>query len=312
VSGSTRPLAGAAARWLDQPAPAERLAAFRILLGLFTVGYLLIRLPVFLNLAEGRPGRFEPVGLLAPLNGPLPPNLVRAVIVIAVVSGVGFIVGARFAITGPTLAAAMLVLGTYRSSWGQLLHFENLMVLHLLVIGLSPAADRWSLDQRRRSDSHLGRATIDARYGWPLRLAALITVVTYMLAGVAKLRYGGLDWLFGDTLINHVAYSATRLDVLGGRPSPLAGPFTTRGWLATPLAVATVVIELGAPIALLGGVARRAWVAAAWLMHAAILALMFIVFPYPLAGLAFAPLYRLETLPKLVRRSDRRCSAGTA
>jgi hypothetical protein len=31
-----------------------------------------------------------------------------------------------------------------------------------------------------------------------------------------------------------------------------------------------------------------------WGFHAAVAATMFVLFPYPLAGVAFAPLYRLE------------------
>ena len=285
-----------AGRWLREPAPAERLAMFRILLGVFTLCYLIIRLPVFTSLANGRPGPFQPVGILAPLNAPLPAGLILATVVLAIGSAVGFGLGWRFRLSGPLLAVSMLVLGTYRNSWGQLLHFENLLVLHLLVVGLSPAADRWSLDAKRTAA--VGPSGLSSRYGWPLRLAAIITSITYVLAGLAKLRYGGLDWVFGDTLRNHVAYSATRLDLLGGTSSPLAGPFVASRGLSTPLALATVLIELSAPLALVSARFRRGWVPAAWLMHLAILGLMFIVFPYPLAGLAFAPLYRLERLAR--------------
>ncbi len=279
-------------RWFGEPAPPERLAMFRILLGTFTLAYLLIRLPVFLALADGRPSRFEPVGLLSVLTGPLPGPLVILLVVGALVAAAAFALGLGFRFSGPALAVIMLVLGTYRSSWGQLLHFENLLVLHLLVVGLSPAAHVWSADARQ----HWEHPTTSSRYGWPLRLAATITVITYVIAGVAKLRYGGIDWMLGDTLQNHVAYSATRLDLLGGDAAPLADPLVRQGWLFPPLATATVVIELAAPLALFGPRLRRLWVVSAWLMHAGILALMYVLFPYPLFGLAFAPFYNLERL----------------
>lgn len=286
-------------RWFTGPAPAERLAVFRILLGLFTVTYLVVRLPVFWSLADGRSSRFLPVGVLSPLTGPVPGPVVQALVIIAVIAAIGFTVGGRFRLTGSTLALCMLLLGTYRNSWGQLLHFENLMVLHLLVVGMSPAADAHSLDARRR---RVGAGpSPSAAYGWPLRLSALIMVITYVLAGVAKLRYGGIDWMLGDTLQNHVAYSAARLELLGGTPAPLAGPLVDRAWLFPPLAAATVVLELAAPVALLRSRLRTWWVVGAWLMHAGIVALMFIVFPYPLFGVAFAPLYALERLPGAVR-----------
>lgn len=288
-----RRLAATIDRWLEKPAPPERLAMFRILLGTFTLVYLLVRLPVFLSLADGRPSRFEPVGLLSVLTGPLPGGLVDLVILGAVGSAVAFIVGWQYRVSGPVLAVSMLVLGTYRSSWGQLLHFENLMVLHLLVVGLSPAAHAWSVDARDRE-----RLPTSSRYGWPLQLAAIITVITYVLAGLAKLRYGGIEWMLGDTLQNHVAYSATRLDLLGADPSPLAGPLVGQGWLFPPLATATVIIELAAPVALFTTRLRRLWVVSVWLMHLGILGLMLVVFPYPLFGLAFAPLYDLERLAR--------------
>lgn len=279
-------------RWFATPAPPQRLAAFRILLGLFVLLYLLVRLPIFWSLADGRSSRFSPVGVLSPLTGPLPEVMIQLLVLAAVGSAVAFTLGWRFRVSGPMLAASMLVLATYRNSWGQLLHFENLMVLHLLVVGLSPSADVWSLGSRR--NGHEPAAA--TRYGWPLQLAAVITVVTYVLAGVAKLRYGGIEWMWGDTLQNHVAYSSARLELLGGSPSPLAGLVVDRGWLFPPLATASVLIELGAPLALLFRRFRTWWAVSVWLMHVSIAGLMFVVFPYPLFGLAMAPMYRLERL----------------
>jgi hypothetical protein len=274
------------------PAPAERLAVLRILAGVFSLGYLAVRLPVFLALTDASPSRFDPVGGLAWLDAPLTHGVVVALVVGTLVAGVGFTAGAWFRFTGPAYALLLLVVTTYRSSWGQLLYFENLMVLHVLIVGFTRSADALSLDARRRPQHH----DPDVAYGWPVRLAAAVTAVTYVLAAVAKLRIGGLTWMAGDTLRNHVAYSAARLELLGGTPSPIAGPLVVHGWLFPPLAVATVVIELAAPLALLGGRVRDTWVVLVWLLHAGVAALMFVVFPYPLFLLAFAPLYPLERL----------------
>jgi hypothetical protein len=221
-------------------------------------------------------------------------------VVTAVVLGAAYTAGAWFRATGPAFGLLLLVLGTYRSSWGQLLHFENLMVLQVLIVGFSRSADVLSLDARR---SRGQPPSSDPVYGWPVRLAALVTVLTYVLAGVAKLRLGGIDWMIGDTLRNHVAYSAARLDLLGGAPSWLGRRLVPHAWLFPPLATATVVVELAAPVALLGGRLRTAWVAAAWALHAGVAALMYVVFPYPLFLVAFAPFFRLE---RLVGRRRRR------
>ena len=121
-------------------------------------------------------------------------------------------------------------------------------------------------------------------------------MITYLIAGLAKLRYGGLGWIAGDTLRNHVAYAAARLDLLGGDPSPFAPVGVRLSWVWPFAAAAAVAIELSAPIALVGGKVRTVWVIAAWLLHAGVLALMLIGFPYPLFLVAFAPFFRVERL----------------
>jgi Vitamin K-dependent gamma-carboxylase len=270
--------------WLLAPAPAARLATFRVLVGLFATVYLAIRSPAFWALASpSGSARFEPVGVLWFLDAPLPGWSVRLAVAAVLALGVAFTIGFRFRLAGPAFAVVLLALSTYRSSWGQILWLENLMVLHVLVLAGSRAADG-----RDRPD--------DAAYGWPLRLAALVTVTTYVLAGVAKLRIGGIDWMTGDSVRNQVAYSAARLDLLGATGSPVGRWLVRYAWVFPPAAVATVVLELGAPLALLGGRVRTAWVGAMWALHLSIAVLMLVVFPYPIALVAFAPLFRLERL----------------
>lgn len=274
---------------LHADAPPQRLAAVRLLTGTFAVGYLAVRSPAFLALRGRSPGGFDGAGVLAWMGSPVADPVVVVALVLALVSGTAFTAGAWFRVTGPTFALTVLLLATYRSSWGQLLHFENLLVLHLLVLAVAASADAWSFDARWREAPRRDRA-----YGPPLVLLCVIVVVTYAIAGLAKLRYGGAEWISGDTLRNHIAYSATRLEVLGGSPSPLAPLAVRHPGALGPMAAASVLIELAAPLALLGGWWRNTWVAAAWFMHAAIAALMLVVFPYPLFLVAFAPFFALE------------------
>jgi len=279
-------------RVVDVQAPPERLAMLRILTGAFAVVYLTIRLPAFARLADREFG-FDGVGVASALTGPVPDGILVALIGVTFVAGLAFTAGWQYRWLAPAFALGCLALGSYRGSWGQLLHFENLFVLHLLVVGLAPAADAWSLDARagrRRADRE------PTSYGWPIALAALIVVITYVITGLAKLRYGGFTWIVGDTLRNHVAYAAARLDLLGGDPSPLARLGVRAAWAWPFAAAAAVVVELAAPVALIGGRVRTAWVCAIWMLHAGILAFMFIGFPYPLTLVAFAPFYRVERL----------------
>ena len=292
-------------RLVDTTAPAERLAAFRICVGIFAVTYLTIRFPVFWGLPDKSPSAFEGVGPLGWRDEPLPALLVRSAHHLALASGVGMILGFRHRLSGPLFATAVLVLTAYRSSWGQLLHFENLFTLHVLLLAVFPAADAWSLDARRTG----GRRRDPTTYGLALQLACLCVVTTYVIAGLAKLRLGGSEWALGDTLRNHIAYSAVRLDLLGADGSPLAGPVVRNAWLLPPMAVMSLVVELAAPIALVGPRLRNIWVAAAWAMHVGIFALMLIGFPYPLFLVAFAPFFALERIvaraaPRFAVRDD--------
>jgi hypothetical protein len=223
--------------WLFPQAPPERLATLRILTGLFAVIYLAVRLPAFLVLADAQPSRFEPVGVLAFLDEPLAGPIVFGLVFAALGLGLAYIVGAWFRVSGPAFALVLLVLSTYRSSWGQILWIENLMVWHVLIVGFARSADAITL---------IGRPAIvapAAKYGAPVRLAALVTVGTYLLAVIAKLRLSGDQWMFGDSLRNHVAYSAVRVDLLGGPASPFGRWLVAFDWLFPPMAVAAVILD---------------------------------------------------------------------
>lgn len=276
---------------VNQGAPARRLAGFRVLTGGFALVYLVVRFPYFLVLTDLDRGRWDPPGVLGPLGSPPPPGLVTAALLLAIASGVAYTAGWRFRWTGPVFALSLLAVLSYRNGWGHLFHNDNLLVLHVLVVGLAPAADAWSLDARGRTE-----AAEDVRYGFPLRLAAVLTVTTYVVTGVAKLRYAGGDWLAGDTLLHQIAFDNARKQVLGDEYSPLASTVVGHPWLFRPMGALTILVELGAPIALLGRRWAAWWSASAWLFHVGIVAFMWISFAYPLSFIAFAPFFRIELL----------------
>ena len=278
---------------IDTRAPAERLATLRVVVAGFATAYLLVRAPAFLSIIDNAASRFEPVGVIGLLDEPVDGGVFLLVFGATLVAGAAATIGWRYRLTGPAFALGVLLVTTYRSSWGQILWFEILMLLHLIVIALSPAADAVSLDDRRR-----GRPDVRAgqRYGWPVLLVSVITVVTYLIAGIAKFRYGGTAWVDGDVLRNHVAFSAARLEVLGASSSPLAEPFLRTPVVAAVFAVGAVVLELGAPMALFGGRVAAVWAAATWAMHVVIALTMFVVFPYPLVGAAFASFFAVDRL----------------
>lgn len=279
------------ARWYLAPAPPQRLAVLRILVCGYALVWTVVRTPFWLDLARLPSARHQPVGVLSPFDAPLPPGIVLALAgATALAAGAG-ILGWRWTVTGPALALGFLVAETHAASWGQVLHTGHLPALHLLVLAVVPAGDALAVGGRARP-----ARPPDERYGWPVRVLALVTVGTYVVAGVAKLRFGGLDWVDGEALRNLVAHDNLRKQLLGDPSSPLARYVVGHPGLFAPFAVATVAVELGAPLALLGGRTRTAWVLGAWSFHVGVLALMAVVFPYPLLGLAFAPLFPVERL----------------
>lgn len=293
-------LARRADRWWLGPAPARRLALLRIAVGGFAVLYLAAWRPS-LAATGFADWQFEPVGVVAPFDTPLSPAAVRGLYIAAIGAGIAFTAGWRFRVSGPAFAVLLLWVTSYQNSWGQIFHTENLMVLHAIALAVGPAADALSLDARAgRTRTAAGP---HARYGWPVRLMALLTVITYMTTARAKLEGAGLEWVTSDVLRNQVAYDNLRKLVLGDAYSPLGGWLVRFGWLFPPLAASTLLIESGAAVALLGGWTARLWTATAWSFHFGVFAVMAIVFPYQLAGVAFLPFFAVERwrLPVLGR-----------
>lgn len=292
--------------WYRPVAAPERLAALRILIGAFAVAYLAVRLPNLLALYDL--GGFQPVGVASLLSAPLPPAAVVAQALLALLLGLAFALGLGFRLTGPAFALALLWVLTYRNAWGMVFHTENLLVMHALALGCSPAADVWSLDARRARRRGAAPPVPSTRYGWPVRLLVLLTLGSYLVAGVAKLRLSGLSWAASDLLRNYIAYDNLRKHLLGDWYSPFGAWLVRFDWLFPPLAAGSLALELLAPLALLGPRTARVWSLLAWSFHLGVWAIMAIFFPYPLFGLAYAPLFAVERLP-LFRRLRPRAPA---
>jgi hypothetical protein len=291
-------------RWWYAPAPAERLAILRMIVGGFAVAYLALRLPNLASYADFSESRFDAVGVVGLFSEPLPGDASRMLLAAALVSGVGFVAGWKYGLTGPLFAMLLLWVMTYRNSFGQVFHTENLLVLHVIILAAAPAADAHSIDARDRE-----ALPPDGRYGWPVQLMCAVTVLAYFITGQTKLRNAGLDWISGENLRNYVAYDNLRKIELGDVHSPLAEWLVPHAWLFTPMALFSLVVELGAPLALFARRVAHAWIAAAWLFHVGVLATMAIVFPYPLFGVAFAPFFAVERL-RLPRRVNLRGAFG--
>ncbi|MFZ8900424.1 MAG: HTTM domain-containing protein [Ilumatobacteraceae bacterium] len=295
--------------WMWRTAPAKRLATLRILVGTYTVAFMLARSASFWQSADLPAWQTEGVGVLWFLDMPWSPTLVHLLFVGTVALGVLFTAGVGFRVIGPAFALVFLVMSTYRLSFGHVIHTEHLVALHLLAIGFSRSADEWSFDSRRRQEVPQDHV----RYGIPIRAMILATVITYVLAGIAKVRHGGMDWLVGDVLRNQVAYDNLRKELLGSPHSPLGGWTVRFAWLFPPAAVLTTFVEIGALVALTRSRrARWIWAISAWGFHVVVLALMAISFPYPLSFVAYACLFDVEQGAERVIQAARRRTGRTS
>jgi hypothetical protein len=278
------------------PAPASRLALLRGLVGAYALLYLLIRAPSLASVVRFEAAQFAPVGPVELLSTPLSAPLVWASLVLAWLAGLAFVLGYRYRVSGPLFALSFLWVTSYRSSWGMIFHTENVVALHLLLIAAAPAADTLSLDARRAAFRGGAPRELPAsgRYGWALRAVGAVTVVTYVLAGVAKLRLAGADWLGGDVLRAQVAYDNLRKIELGSMYSPLGAWLVGYAWPFRGLSWLSMFLELGAPMALLGNRPAWAWCLGAFSFHVGVVALMMIGFPYQLSFIAYLSFFPLE------------------
>jgi len=273
--------------WWFAPVPAERLVALRILVGAYALVWVAARLGELNAVAHYGPSHFRPYGVVRlVLSSPLPVPAVMTIAVVTCLLLAAFVAGVRYRVVAPLAALGLLWTITYRNCFGMLFHTENLVVLHVIALACAPL---------NRSED-----------GWVVKLMGALTVATYMLAGIAKLRIAGIHWIDGELLRNQIAIDNLRKAVLGDGVAPFAGLVLNHPAALVPFSALTMVIELGAPIALLHRRVGHAWCLVAWGFHLGVVLLMNIWFIYPLAGIAFAPLLPAERVISAARGILRR------
>lgn len=301
-------------KWWFSPAPPERLAILRIAVGTFCFAYGVLRYWDLAGLGSGDPRTFLPEGPIALLlDAPPSRSLFDTVYAVTLLANLAFVAGFRFAFTGPLFAVLYMVEASYSSSWSMIYHSENVIVWQLFALALSPAADALSLD-RARLARRSGREPKSSswRYGWPVRLVAAVTAACYFVAGTAKVA-GDLGWRWaeGDALRKQVAADAIRKTVLGD----VVGTEPFLPWhyveLFTAIGVLTLVLELGAPTAVLWRRVGFVWAALVWSMHWGIYFVMGIKFRFQLSGLVVLAFVEPERALFTIRRWRRRSKART-
>jgi hypothetical protein len=287
-------------------APAARLGLMRLLLGLYTLYYLGKRYRMLMRIAASDASLFQPVGVVRGMERPLPPPVFRGLLHATLLANVAFILGWRHRASGPLFGGLLLWLLCYRNSWSMIYHSDNTLVLHALILGLTPAADALSIDALRERGSAAAtdlptalRSLLNGeeswQYGWPIQLVNAVTVATYFLSGVAKVAGElGWGWANGEVLRSQIAVDGLRKELFGGHAAPMAYTLYQQVGLFRVLAVGSLVAELGAPLALLSRRGGQLWAANAFVLHWGIYVLMRITFRYQLVGLPFVPFFAPE------------------
>lgn len=268
---------------------ARRLVLVRALTFGYIAAWLTVRAGYVWGVANQPARRFEPVGIVGLLGAPPHRAVTMTVAVTTLVAAVLAATGRLLWVSAPVAALGMLGVASLVSSFGQIFHTEHLVVLHAGVLAAHAVGTARGRGSREWADR------------WALTMLAAVTAVTYVVAGVAKLRASGIEWVAGDVLRNWVAVDNLRKLLLVDPYSPLGGWLAGIDWIWPPVALATLALELGAPIVLLGRRPAVAWALGAWLFHVGVLAVMAISFPYQLTGVAYAALVPVERVEAWAR-----------
>lgn len=285
--------------WFET-APAERPAILRILVGVWTLHYLVRRYRMLMKVAASDPALFEPVGVAKGLERPLPTSVFRLLLIATFIANIFFILGFWHRVTGPLFSGLLLWVLCYRNSWSMIYHNDNALALHALVLGMARSADALSLDSlldaSESPEPHW-------KYGWPVKLMSAITTLTYFLAGVAKVKGPlGWSWAGGEALRSQVAVDGLRKELLGDGAPRLAYALYSRKSLFGVMGLGSLVLELAAPLFLANKKLSKLWAAGAFQMHWGIYFIMDIKFRYQLTGLVFASFLDLDRILSFLRK----------
>ena len=195
---------------------------------------------------------WNPLGVMRFLSQPLPKDSIIFLFYVWKWIGVLCIFGIFYRILAPLWFLLTLIVVSNGHSFGYVGHVYAPVVLAALPLCFSRASDVLSLDRILGFSKHHPQADI-LEYIIPLRTVKLIFVLTYFAAGVAKLRFSGLEWISGNTLRNYfirssLIYSDTNF--IAHRFS-LAEFFYKFPLLCNVLAFGAVILELSAPLAFL-------------------------------------------------------------
>ncbi|MEJ3748736.1 MFS transporter permease [Actinomycetes bacterium KLBMP 9797] len=194
-------------KWLFEPVPRGRIAAFRTLVYLFLVADLTLITPWVRSHASVPGELYQPllIGRILPLPTPTP-LLVHGIFWVLLVAALAAATGRAPRALGWTVFALYFEWMIIAMSYGKVDHDRFGFLVALAVL---PTAGR----------ARHGDLTRTEAGGWALRVTQIAVVCTYFLAAFAKLRFGGLDWVTSSVLARAIIRRGTELaDVVAQVP----------------------------------------------------------------------------------------------
>ncbi|MGI9120792.1 MAG: HTTM domain-containing protein [Acidimicrobiales bacterium] len=260
-------------RWWISPLPRARVARLRTVLYLFIFVDVLLTTSWVADHADVPGQLYRPVLVARALSLPMPgPSVVHGVELALLVGAAVAASGRLPRLAGTTVFALYFEWMVIAFSYGKVDHDRFAFLVALAVL---PTVGRVS-----GTDLRADRAA-----GWALRSIQMAVVVTYLLAAVAKFRFGGLAWLTSATL----AWAVVR------RGTFLADPLAQVPWVLQVAQWGIVAFELASPLLLMRGRVGKVMLGLAIAFHLVTYATITIIFlPHILCLLAFLPLERLR------------------
>ena len=197
----------AVSRWLFEPVPRGRVAAFRSLIYLFVAADIVLFTPWVRSHAAMPAQLYQPllVGRLLPLPTPTP-LLVHSVFWLLLAAALAAATARAPRVLGWTVFALYFEWMIIAMSYGKVDHDRFGLLVALAAL---PTAGRARHGDPERTEAG----------GWALRVTQIAVVCTYFLAAWAKLRFGGLDWVTSSVLARAIVRRGTDFaDLIAGVP----------------------------------------------------------------------------------------------
>jgi hypothetical protein len=261
-------------RWLFEPVPKGRIAAFRTVVYLFVAADLVVFTPWVRHHADTPGELYQPLLIGRLLHLPTPtPLLVHGIFWLLLAVSLAAATGRAPRLLGWTVFALYFEWMIIAMSYGKVDHDR---VGLLVALAALPTAGRARHGDPERTEAG----------GWALRVTQIAVVCTYFLAAWAKLRFGGIDWVTSSVLARAIIRRGTDLaDLIAGVP-----------YLLIVAQAGIIAFELASPLIFVVPARFRTWaVAFFYSFHLVTFATITISFmPHLIALASFLPLEKVR------------------